>query len=95
MLCFEQAADAPKHGNTRLALGQKHENTKTQTRPWGQTTKKTKKTRPWGQTTKTRKHGRLAAAKPRKHENTGRLTATKTRKHEAHENTAWMGLSCG
>ena len=57
MLCFERVADAPKHGNTRLALGPKHENTKTRTRPWGQNTKTRKHGPPDGdQNTNSRKH---------------------------------------
>ena len=61
---FERAADAPKHENTRLALGPpKHENTETRTRPWGQITKTRKHGPPGiGQNTKTQKHENVKSA---------------------------------
>ena len=58
--------------NPRLALGPKQESTKTRTRPWGQNMIK-RKHGPPGAGQNTKNHGRLAAAKTRKHENTGRL----------------------
>ena len=67
--------------NPRLALGPKQESTKTRTRPWGQNMIK-RKHGPPGAGQNTKNHGRLAAAKTRKHENTGRLASAKTRKHE-------------
>ena len=78
MLCFERVADAPKHGNTRVALGPKHdnhENTKTRNRKHGPPG--------GGQNTKSRKHG-----PPDGDQN------TKTRKHETHEITAWGYTRC-